>query len=304
MQAAILLALLLGFGTAQAESVPLIYEIGTYLVPVFINEEVSLNFTIDSGASDVSIPADVFSTLVRTGTILKSDFVDTQEYELADGTTRSSNRFRIRSLRVGNVEVHNVVASVAPPEGSLLLGQSFLSRMKTWSIDNERRLLLFNQPPTHSEVGDVHAPTPVTQVQTSATNTQPPAAVLRPATPLQTAAADDTLLKAVAIALTGNDASSVSVCPNCVFQIATDSPREVLTFHVNSIDPMLLKVSGDLDGTILNIAGEEVVVDEYDDDPAKKVEAMHVLLTHHNQWTVKPPHCFRKNVTRWASCLR
>jgi clan AA aspartic protease (TIGR02281 family) len=141
----IALLLLLVWDKTQAGSVPLIYEKGTYLVPVFINDKISLNFTIDSGASDVSIPADVFSTLVRTGTILRSDFVDTQEYELADGTKRTSQRFRIRSLRIGDIELRGVVASVAPPEGSLLLGQSFLSRMKNWSIDNERRLLVFNE---------------------------------------------------------------------------------------------------------------------------------------------------------------
>jgi len=142
-------AVLLVCGKAQADSVPLIYEKGTYLVPVFINERISLNFTVDSGASDVVIPADVFSTLVRTGTILKSDFVDTQAYELADGSQLTSKRFRIRSLRVGDVELRNVIASVGPPEGNLLLGQSFLSRMKTWAIDNERRLLVFNELPTY-----------------------------------------------------------------------------------------------------------------------------------------------------------
>jgi hypothetical protein len=36
--------------------------------------------------------------------------------------------------------------------GSLLLGQSFLSRLRTWSIDNERHLLLVNE--------DVSQPTP------------------------------------------------------------------------------------------------------------------------------------------------
>jgi clan AA aspartic protease (TIGR02281 family) len=148
----ILLALILAltFGEGEAESIPLIYEHGTFRVPVHINDQITLDFLLDSGASDVSIPADVFSTLVRTGTVLKSDFIDTQEYELADGTTRSSKRFRIRSLRVGDVELRNVIASVSPAEGNLLLGQSFLSRMKTWSIDNERRLLTFNELPAHS----------------------------------------------------------------------------------------------------------------------------------------------------------
>ena len=38
---------------------------GTYVVPVLINKAITLNFVIDSGASDVSIPADVVLTLVR-----------------------------------------------------------------------------------------------------------------------------------------------------------------------------------------------------------------------------------------------
>ena len=40
---------------------------GTYTVPVVINNAIRLNFILDSGASDVLIPGDVFLTLVRTG---------------------------------------------------------------------------------------------------------------------------------------------------------------------------------------------------------------------------------------------
>jgi hypothetical protein len=112
-----------------------------------INDKITLNFTIDSGASDVSIPADVFSTLTRTGTISKWDLLGTQVYELADGSQRSSQRFRIRSLRIGNLELREVTASVAPSAGSLLLGQSFLERFKYWSIDNQRNLMLINESP-------------------------------------------------------------------------------------------------------------------------------------------------------------
>jgi Mn2+/Fe2+ NRAMP family transporter len=38
-----------------------------------------------------------------------------------------------------------VAAGVSAPEGSALLGQSFLTRFKTWSIDNtqERLALVF-----------------------------------------------------------------------------------------------------------------------------------------------------------------
>ncbi|MGO8974341.1 MAG: retroviral-like aspartic protease family protein, partial [Steroidobacteraceae bacterium] len=104
-------------------SIPLKKEGGTFVVPVLINDKITLGFTLDSGAADVSIPADVFSTLVRTGTVAESDFIDTQAYVLADGSSQRSQRFRIRSLRVGNLEVRNVIGSVAPSAGSLLLGQ-------------------------------------------------------------------------------------------------------------------------------------------------------------------------------------
>jgi hypothetical protein len=54
---AVLLVTLLSFGAAYSESIPLIHAHGTLQVPVVINGRISLNFTIDSGATDVSIPA-------------------------------------------------------------------------------------------------------------------------------------------------------------------------------------------------------------------------------------------------------
>ena len=128
-----------------SETIPLKSDGGTFVVPVVINDKITLNFTLDSGAAAVSIPADVFSTLVRTGTILKSDYLDTQVYELADGTKTRSQRFHIRSLKVGGIELRNVTASVAPTAGSLLLGQSFLSRLGSWAIDNRRHVLVINE---------------------------------------------------------------------------------------------------------------------------------------------------------------
>ena len=53
--------------------VPLKKVGGTFVVPVEINEAITLDFTIDSGAADVSVPLDVFSTLSRKGTIEESE---------------------------------------------------------------------------------------------------------------------------------------------------------------------------------------------------------------------------------------
>ena len=148
LSSAAVLAMLLCCGAASAESVPLIHAHGTLQVPVVINDAISLNFTIDSGATDVSIPASLFSTLSRSGVVSRQDLLDKRMYKLADGSGEISQRFRIRSLRVGKLEVRDVIASVGDSGGLLLLGQSFLSRLKSWSIDNERQTLLITESAT------------------------------------------------------------------------------------------------------------------------------------------------------------
>lgn len=115
---------------------------GVYVVPVLINNAITLDFVVDSGASDVSIPADVVMTLSRTGTIGPSDFVGQQTHVLADGSEVPSDVFILRSLKVGNHVVQNVKASLASPKATLLLGQSFLQQFHSWSIDNARHALV------------------------------------------------------------------------------------------------------------------------------------------------------------------
>jgi clan AA aspartic protease (TIGR02281 family) len=100
---------------------------------------------IDSGASDVSIPADVFSTLIRTGTINESDLMGQRTYVLADGSKGKTETFTIKSLKIQNIILNNVTGSVAPAKGSLLLGQSFLQRFKSWSVDNTKQELVLER---------------------------------------------------------------------------------------------------------------------------------------------------------------
>jgi aspartyl protease family protein len=127
---------------ARTEAVALKEEAGNLLVPVEINDSVKLDFTLDSGASVVTIPADVAMTLIRTGTLTRDDYLGRQTFRLADGRTVPSTILRIRSLKVGDIVVHDVQASVTDSKGSLLLGQTFLARLSTWSIDNARHVLV------------------------------------------------------------------------------------------------------------------------------------------------------------------
>ena len=124
------------------EEVALKQEAGALLVPVMINDSVKLDFMLDSGASVVTIPADVAMTLIRTGTLTRDDYLGRETFQLADGRTVPSTILRIRTLKVGDIVVHDVQASVTDAKGSLLLGQTFLARLTTWSIDNGRHVLV------------------------------------------------------------------------------------------------------------------------------------------------------------------
>lgn len=115
---------------------------GTFSVPVEVNNVMTLDFTIDSGAADVSVPNRVIAQLMKSGALQRSDFKGSQDYRLADGSTVTSRTFYLRQLKVGDRVVENVLASEGGEAGSLLLGQSFLGRFKSWSINNHKQVLV------------------------------------------------------------------------------------------------------------------------------------------------------------------
>jgi hypothetical protein len=58
------------------------------------------------------------------------------------GSVVPLQRFCIRSLKVGNKTIENVAASVARVNAEILLGQSFLRKLKSWSVNNEQHILV------------------------------------------------------------------------------------------------------------------------------------------------------------------
>jgi len=126
--------------------VPLKVVGGTLVVAVEINDVVTLDFILDSGAADVSVPSDVASVLFRKNALKKSDFIGKQIYMLADGSSSPSDTFIIRSLRIGDKQVQNVRGSIGPVASEPLLGQAFLQHFQSWSIDNSKWELLLEYP--------------------------------------------------------------------------------------------------------------------------------------------------------------
>ena len=85
------------------------------------------------------------AALRQTGTLADSDFTGQRIYMTADGTRSAAATFLLRVLEVGGQRVENVSAHVSPARSPLLLGQSFLGRFRSWSIDNDRQELVLGQ---------------------------------------------------------------------------------------------------------------------------------------------------------------
>jgi gag-polyprotein putative aspartyl protease len=124
------------FAASNKTRVLLVDRGGVFVVPVRINDAIDLDFLVDSGATDVSVPVDVVLTLLRSGTLKAADFTGSKTYVLADGSKLPSATFVMKSLKIGDRTLRDVECGISPIQAELLLGQSFLRRFKSWSIDN------------------------------------------------------------------------------------------------------------------------------------------------------------------------
>jgi predicted aspartyl protease len=125
-----------GKRNSSGSEVPLIESDGVYEVPVLVNGVLKINFIIDSGASDVAISPDVALTLVRTGTITDVDWLPGANYRFADGSIAKSERFKLRTLRIGNRTLKSVSCSIGNSiHGPMLLGQSALKKLGGYRVD-------------------------------------------------------------------------------------------------------------------------------------------------------------------------
>ncbi|KAK6019981.1 hypothetical protein OSTOST_14370 [Ostertagia ostertagi] len=116
---------------------------GVFVLPATINGTTNAYFIVDSGASNVQIPAELAEEMKRNGTLTEVDSLGQRRFTLADGTGLQQRIVRLRSVRIGNRTMENVMASVSPAHSKALLGQSFLRRLSSWKIDNVRNSIEF-----------------------------------------------------------------------------------------------------------------------------------------------------------------
>jgi clan AA aspartic protease (TIGR02281 family) len=100
---------------------------------------------IDSGASMVAMSQSDAEPLLKRGLIGPGDYRREQLFETANGTMVTAKVYDLHLVKVGNREIDDVPVSIYPGNGPRLLGQTFLKRFKSWSIDNGRRVLMLNE---------------------------------------------------------------------------------------------------------------------------------------------------------------
>ena len=117
---------------------------GAFVVPVVLNDILTVKFIIDSGSAEERIPEEAASILMKSGTMTGADLLGNKTYMLADGTMHQGKTYRMASIRIGGMVMQDVTVRIAAANSSLLLGQSFLRRLKSWSLDNARQVMIIN----------------------------------------------------------------------------------------------------------------------------------------------------------------
>ncbi len=120
----------------------LVKEMSTYRVEATLNGTTPVMFVLDSGASDVSIPRSLVLKLEREGSLSLLDVLGDRTYVMADGRERKEAVVLLRSITVGGRTAANVECSIAEDGTDPLLGQSFLKRFKSVTIDYSRNVLI------------------------------------------------------------------------------------------------------------------------------------------------------------------
>ena len=100
---------------------------------------------LDSGASDISVPTEFARQLVADGTLARTDFLGLRKYNTANGAIEEPT-FQLKSVSLGNQTVYDVTMSVDDNNTVPLLGQAFLRRFKSWSVDNARNVSMLGDP--------------------------------------------------------------------------------------------------------------------------------------------------------------
>lgn len=118
---------------------------GTYEVSCSVNG-LPLKMIFDTGASDITISSVEANFMLKNGYLSDEDVKGKRNYMTASGDIHEGTTLRLKEVKLGEAVLKNVEASVVHSQKApLLLGQSFLEKFGTITIDNVNSKLLIKQ---------------------------------------------------------------------------------------------------------------------------------------------------------------
>ena len=124
--------------TKKKTIIKMVKKNGVYTVPVRLNGT-KMEFIFDTGASTISISEKEANLLMKQGTLTKNDIKGTAKFSDANGDISEGTIINIKSVKIGNITLKNIEASIVHNEvAPLLLGQSVFEEFGKISIDYKK----------------------------------------------------------------------------------------------------------------------------------------------------------------------
>jgi aspartyl protease family protein len=104
---------------------------------------IRLRFIFDTGASSICLSQVEATVLYKQGTLKREDIIGTEYFQDATGRISEGTKINLRSVKVGEIELRNVEATVIDNvDAPLLLGQTVLERFGSIEIDNDNSVII------------------------------------------------------------------------------------------------------------------------------------------------------------------
>lgn len=125
----------------KIEEIPFTKEGNLCKVKCTINN-LPLHLIFDTGASNVSLSSVEVTFMIKNGYLSASDIIGKQQFLTASGEVSEGTIINLKEVKLGNLHLDNVKASVVRNQSApLLLGQSVLNKLGRIEIDNAKRNL-------------------------------------------------------------------------------------------------------------------------------------------------------------------
>ena len=115
---------------------------GVYEVPCTVNG-LNLKFIFDTGASNVLISKNEANFMLKYGYLKDDDIIGVEDYLLADGTIVEGLDINLKTVKIGDIVLENIKASIIDSENApLLLGQSVIRQLGDYKFDYKSNKLI------------------------------------------------------------------------------------------------------------------------------------------------------------------